>query len=238
MNYAGLKKTDVANGTGIRVTLFVSGCTHACKNCFNEEAWDFNYGEKYTKKIEDEVISALDKPYIKGLTLLGGEPMHPNNQEEVAKLVERVKKEFPEKDIWLFTGFDFNKDILNKMYKFIPTTKKIIDNIDVLVDGKFVDELKNVKQYFRGSENQRIIDVQKSLENMEVTLYDKYIEDMKWNHIPIDNLKLDNIPEEGKEIIIKRKEEIEKENQVELEGKQTEIILSLIHISEPTRPLF
>lgn len=224
MNYAGLKKTDVANGTGIRVTLFVSGCTHACKNCFNEEAWDFNYGEKYTKKIEDEVISALDKPYIKGLTLLGGEPMHPNNQEEVAKLVERVKKEFPEKDIWLFTGFDFNKDILNKMYKFIPTTKKIIDNIDVLVDGKFVDELKNVKQYFRGSENQRIIDVQKSLENMEVTLYDKYIEDMKWNHIPIDNLKLDNIPEEGKEIIIKRKEEIEKENQVELEGKQTEII--------------
>ena len=224
MNYAGLKKTDVANGTGIRVTLFVSGCTHACKNCFNEEAWDFNYGEKYTKKIEDEVISALDKPYIKGLTLLGGEPMHPNNQEEVAKLVERVKKEFPEKDIWLFTGFDFNKDILNKMYKFIPTTKKIIDNIDVLVDGKFVDELKNVKQYFRGSENQRIIDVQKSLENMEVTLYDKYIEDMKWNHIPIDNLKLDNIPEEGKEIIIKRKEEIEKENQIELEGKQTEII--------------
>lgn len=224
MNYAGLKKTDVANGTGIRVTLFVSGCTHACKNCFNEEAWDFNYGEKYTKKIEDEVISAIDKPYIKGLTLLGGEPMHPNNQEEVAKLVERVKKEFPEKDIWLFTGFDFNKDILNKMYKFIPTTKKIIDNIDVLVDGKFVDELKNVKQYFRGSENQRIIDVQKSLENMEVTLYDKYIEDMKWNHIPIDNLKLDNIPEEGKEIIIKRKEEIEKENQVELEGKQTEII--------------
>ena len=224
MNYAGLKKTDVANGTGIRVTLFVSGCTHACKNCFNEEAWDFNYGEKYTKKIEDEVISALDKPYIKGLTLLGGEPMHPNNQEEVAKLVERVKKEFPEKDIWLFTGFDFNKDILNKMYKFIPTTKKIIDNIDVLVDGKFVDELKNVKQYFRGSENQRIIDVQKSLENMEVTLYDKYIEDMKWNHIPIDNLKLDNIPEEGKEIIIKRKEESEKENQVELEGKQTEII--------------
>lgn len=224
MNYAGLKKTDVANGTGIRVTLFVSGCTHACKNCFNEEAWDFNYGEKYTKKIEDEVISAIDKPYIKGLTLLGGEPMHPNNQEEVAKLVERVKKEFPEKDIWLFTGFDFNKDILNKMYKFIPTTKKIIDNIDVLVDGKFVDELKNVKQYFRGSENQRIIDVQKSLENMEVTLYDKYIEDMKWNHIPIDNLKLDNIPEEGKEIILKRKEEIEKENQVELEGKQTEII--------------
>lgn len=205
MNYAGLKKTDVANGTGIRVTLFVSGCTHACKNCFNEEAWDFNYGDKYTKEIEDEVITALDKPYIKGLTLLGGEPMHPANQEEVAKLVERVKKEFPEKDIWLFTGFDFNKDILNKMYKFIPSSKRIIDNIDVLVDGKFVDELKNIKQYFRGSENQRIIDVKKSLENMEVTLYDKYIEDMKWKYIPVDNLNLDNIPEEGKEIILKRK---------------------------------
>lgn len=204
MNYANIKKIDVANGTGIRTSLFVSGCTHACKNCFNKEAWDFEYGKKYTKKAEDEIIEALKKPFIKGLTLLGGEPMHPNNQKEVAELIKRVKKEFPEKDIWLFTGFNFEKDVINKMYKFIPSTRDIVDNVDIIVDGKYMDNIRNLRQYFRGSENQRIIDVKESLIKNKVVLYDKYIEDMKWDKIPIDNLYLDNIPEEGKKVIERR----------------------------------
>lgn len=209
MNYANIKKIDVANGTGIRTSLFVSGCTHACKNCFNEEAWDFEYGKNYTKKTEDEIIEALKKPFIKGLTLLGGEPMHPNNQKEVANLIKRVKEELPEKDIWLFTGFNFEKDVINKMYKFIPSTRDIVDNVDIIVDGKYMDDMRNLRQYFRGSENQRIINVKESLIKNKVVLYDKYVEDMKWDKIPIDNLYLENIPEEGKKIIegrIKREE--------------------------------
>lgn len=222
MNYATIKKIDVANGTGIRTSLFVSGCTHACKNCFNSEAWSFTYGEKYTKKQEDEIIEYLKMPYIKGLTLLGGEPMHPNNQEEVSKLIKRVRKELPEKDIWIFTGFNFEKDILNKMYKFISFTRDIIENVDVIVDGKYMDEFRNLRQYFRGSENQRIIDVKKSLEKNKVVLLDKYIEDMKWDKIPIDNLYLENIPEEGKKIIQKRKES--KAEEAKEETKEEKIL--------------
>lgn len=238
MNYANIKKLDVANGTGIRTTLFVSGCTHFCKNCFNEEAWSFNYGNEYTKEVEDEVIKALGNPVVRGLTLLGGEPMHPKNQKEVSKLIKRAKEEYPEKDIWVFTGFNFEKDILSKMYKFIPETRDIIDNIDVMVDGKYMDEIRNIKQYFRGSENQRIIDVKKSLEKNKVVLLEKFIEDMKWKHIPLDNLYLGNIPEEGMKIIKERIKENnikninENKEQIKIKEIKKEKINSLKNIKE------
>lgn len=172
MNYANIKNCDVANGEGIRVSLFVSGCTHYCKGCFNYEAWDFNFGKEYTKETEDHIIKLLSSSYIKGLSLLGGEPLHPDNQKQVASLVKRVRKELPQKDIWCYTGYVFDKEILDGMYKELSTTKDIIDNIDVLVDGKFVIDLADKRLRFRGSSNQRIIDVKKSLENNEIELWD------------------------------------------------------------------
>lgn len=172
MNYANIKNCDVANGEGIRVSLFVSGCTHYCKGCFNYEAWDFNFGKEYTKETEDHIIKLLSSSYIKGLSLLGGEPLHPDNQKQVASLVKRVRKELPQKDIWCYTGYVFDKEILDGMYKDLSTTKDIIDNIDVLVDGKFVIDLADKRLRFRGSSNQRIIDVKKSLKNNDIELWD------------------------------------------------------------------
>lgn len=172
MNYANIKNCDVANGEGIRVSLFVSGCTHYCKGCFNYEAWDFNFGKEYTKETEDHIIKLLSSSYIKGLSLLGGEPLHPDNQKQVASLVKRVRKELPNKDIWCYTGYVFDKEILDGMYKDLSTTKDIIDNIDVLVDGKFVIDLADKRLRFRGSSNQRIIDVKKSLKNNDIELWD------------------------------------------------------------------
>lgn len=172
MNYANIKKCDVANGEGIRVSLFVSGCTHYCKGCFNYEAWDFNFGKEYTKETEDHIIELLSSSYIKGLSLLGGEPLHPDNQAQVASLVKRVRKELPNKDIWCYTGYVFDKEILDGMYKELSTTKDIIDNVDVLVDGKFIIDLADKRLRFRGSSNQRIIDVKKSLENNDIQLWD------------------------------------------------------------------
>ncbi|MGP1608419.1 MAG: anaerobic ribonucleoside-triphosphate reductase activating protein [Clostridium sp.] len=172
MNYANIKNCDVANGEGIRVSLFVSGCTHYCKGCFNYEAWDFNFGKEYTKETEDHIIKLLSSSYIKGLSLLGGEPLHPDNQKQVASLVKRVRKELPQKDIWCYTGYVFDKEILDGMYKELSTTKDIIDNIDVLVDGKFVIDLADKRLRFRGSSNQRIIDVKKSLKNNDIELWD------------------------------------------------------------------
>lgn len=172
MNYANIKKCDVANGEGIRVSLFVSGCTHYCKGCFNYEAWDFNFGKEYTKETEDHIIELLSSSYIKGLSLLGGEPLHPDNQAQVASLVKRVRKELPNKDIWCYTGYVFDEEILDGMYKELSTTKDIIDNVDVLVDGKFVIDLADKRLRFRGSSNQRIIDVKKSLENNDIQLWD------------------------------------------------------------------
>lgn len=172
MNYANIKKCDVANGEGIRVSLFVSGCTHYCKGCFNYEAWDFNFGKEYTKETEDHIIKLLSSSYIKGLSLLGGEPLHPDNQAQVASLVKRVRKELPNKDIWCYTGYVFDEEILDGMYKELSTTKDIIDNVDVLVDGKFIIDLADKRLRFRGSSNQRIIDVKKSLENNDIELWD------------------------------------------------------------------
>jgi len=174
MNYAKIKKCDVANGPGVRVSLFVSGCNHHCKNCFNREAWDFNYGDEFTKKQEEQIIEDLKPEYITGLSLLGGEPFEQANQEGLVPLVKKVKQEYPDKKIWCYTGYTFDKQILGKMVQEEnrQTTKEMLENIDYIVDGRFVDELKDPKLQFRGSANQRIIDVKKSLAENEIILWD------------------------------------------------------------------
>lgn len=170
MNYAAIKKTDVANGTGVRVSLFVSGCTHGCKGCFNSEAWDFGYGNPYTVQTEAEILKALAPDYIRGLSLLGGEPLDPRNRKEVLSLVEKVRLSYPKKDIWCYTGYDYEKDLLPLAQQGEKTVSSLLQLIDVLVDGEFVEELKNLKLPFRGSENQRLIDVQESLRQKKVVL--------------------------------------------------------------------
>ncbi len=193
MNYGSIHKYDIANGTGIRTSIFVSGCQHACKGCFNPEVWNFEYGNKYTNEVQEDLLNELDKAYIEGLSLLGGEPMHPRNQEDVLKLVIETKKRYPNKNIWCYTGFDFNDDILNKMVKFLPYTRKILENIDVIVDGKFIEDKKDLSLHFRGSSNQRIIDVQKSLKENKVVLYDRFVFDMRYEDMNLDNLYINNL---------------------------------------------
>ncbi len=194
MNYAMIKKTDVANGSGVRVSLFVSGCTHRCRGCFNSEAWDFGYGKEYTTQTEEEILRALAPDYIRGLSLLGGEPMEPENRNSVLSLVEKVRQRFPGKDIWCYTGYDYERDLLRwaaeescgaqKNQSAQPegkaggcsrdrtagTVTRLLSHIDVLVDGEFVEEKKNLRLAFRGSENQRIIDVQESRKQGRVVL--------------------------------------------------------------------
>ena len=163
MNYATIKPTDVANGPGVRVTLFVSGCTHHCKGCFNPETWNFGYGQEFTEETQKELLRLLSPDYIVGLTLLGGEPMEPANQTGLLPFIKKVKKQFPLKTIWCFTGYDFEQDILGKMFPASEVTRELLPLLDVMVDGKFIEEKKNLRLKFRGSENQRILDMKKSL---------------------------------------------------------------------------
>ena len=168
MKYSVIKKHDVANGPGIRVSIFVSGCNHHCNGCFNPETWDFNYGEEFTDDTVDEIIEAMRPSYIEGLTLLGGEPFEHVNQIALLKLVKKVKEAYPNKSIWAFSGFLFDRDIVGKMFKIFHETVELVSLIDVLVDGKFIEKKKNLTLYYRGSENQRIIDVQKSLKSGKI----------------------------------------------------------------------
>ncbi len=163
MNYGEIKKTDIANGPGVRVSLFVSGCTHHYKGCFNPETWNFSYGKPFTEETEAEIMQALKPSYISGLTLLGGEPMEPRNQEALLGLVKKVKEAYPLKTIWCYTGYTFETDILQRMCTEQQVTGELLTCIDVLVDGEFIEAQKNISLQFRGSENQRIIDVQASL---------------------------------------------------------------------------
>lgn len=171
MNYATIKKMDVANGPGLRVSLFVSGCNHHCKGCFNEEAWDFQYGQEFTKETIEQILSLLNHEYIAGLSLLGGEPLEPENQKGLLPLLRSVKKEFPNKTIWCYTGFDFCKDIKANMIQS-EDTSEFLSYLDVLVDGKFLEEQKDLRLRFRGSSNQRIIKVQESIKNDKITLWE------------------------------------------------------------------
>ncbi len=170
MKYAKIKKCDVANGPGVRVSLFVSGCNHHCKNCFNREAWDFNYGKEFTEDEQNEIIEDLKPEYITGLSLLGGEPFEKTNQEGLVPLIKKVKEKYPNKKIWCYTGFTFDNQIIGEMIKKEgrKTTKEMLENIDYIVDGKFIEELKDPKLRFKGSSNQRIIDVKKSLRENKI----------------------------------------------------------------------
>ncbi len=173
MNYATIKKCDIANGEGVRVSLFVSGCTHRCKNCFNEVAWDFSYGEPFTADTEAEIFTELEHGYVNGLSLLGGEPFEPQNQRALLPFVKRVREKFPQKNIWCYTGFvlDEKTGLLKEENKNTECTAELIRCLDVLVDGPFVDELKDISLVFRGSSNQRVIDVQKTLQSGKIVLY-------------------------------------------------------------------
>ena len=175
MNYADIKQFDVANGLGIRVSIFVSGCTHHCKSCFNEIAWDFNYGTPFTENEIDKIIDYLKPSYVSGLTVLGGEPFEHSNQQGLLPLLRKVKECYPQKDIWCFTGYTFDNDILNKMCNEWEETNEMLSYIDVLVDGKFVEELKDLNLRFKGSSNQRTILVKESLLSGDIILWDSSV---------------------------------------------------------------
>ena len=171
MKYATIKNCDIANGPGVRVSLFVSGCTHRCKGCFNEVAWDFEYGEEFTQQTIDELLSMLRPDHIRGLTLLGGEPFEPQNQEPLVMFLRQVKQKYPDKSIWAFSGYVFDRDILSGRLGPWEITKEFLSYLDVLVDGPYVEAKKNLSLRFRGSENQRLIDVPASLQSGEVVLW-------------------------------------------------------------------
>lgn len=170
MNYAVIKKNDIANGPGVRVSLFVSGCRHHCKNCFNQEAWDFTYGSLFTEDTIEEILTALTPNYVAGLSLLGGEPFEPENQEGLLRLVRLVRERFPGKTIWCYTGFSLERDLLPGRVGRSETVRELLSCLDVLVDGKFVEALKDPGLLFRGSSNQNIIDVPASLKEGRLVL--------------------------------------------------------------------
>ena len=171
MHYGNIKNFDIANGEGVRVSLFVSGCRHHCKGCFNPETWNFKYGKEYTNDTENTIIEFLKPNYIKGLTLLGGEPMEPENQAVLINLLRRIKKELPNKDIWCYSGYTYETDLFAKNGKaHTNVTNEFLSYLDILVDGEFVEELKNISLAFRGSSNQRIIDMKKTLNLGQVEL--------------------------------------------------------------------
>ena len=178
MYYATIKNCDIANGPGVRVSLFVSGCVHHCPGCFNQEAWDFHYGQPFTEETIQTILQMLRPSYIKGLTLLGGEPFDPRNQEDVVKLLRRIRAELPEKSIWAFSGYLFERDMLSGK---IGDVSEYLSYLDVLVDGPFVQSRKNLSLRFRGSENQRIIDVKASLMAGETILWDDNQKGMREN---------------------------------------------------------
>lgn len=172
MYYGEIKKCDIANGEGVRVSLFVSGCTHHCPGCFNQDTWDFSYGKEYTDETEQEIIEALSPDYINGLSLLGGEPFEPQNQQVLVQLLRKVREQYPQKTIWCYSGYLFDRELLSESRARCEYTDEMLSMIDILVDGRFVEKLKDIRLVFRGSSNQRIIDVKKSLNNGEVILWE------------------------------------------------------------------
>lgn len=178
MNYATLKKHDIANGPGVRVSLFVSGCRHHCRGCFNPETWDFHYGKPFDDGVLKELLDACDHEYISGLTVLGGEPFEPENQPTVLSVMEAFKERFPGKTIWCYSGYNFETDILAAQLGPWGVTERILPLIDVLVDGEFHLEEKDLNLRFRGSRNQRVIDVKESLKTDSLVLWDDSIPEL------------------------------------------------------------
>ena len=172
MYYGNIKKYDIADGLGVRVSLFVSGCTNHCKGCFQSETWDFHYGKPFTQETEKEILDALNHEYIQGFTVLGGEPFEPENQRVLVQLLKKIRETYPDKDIWSYTGFVYDQDLLAGQRKHTEVTDEMLSYIDVLVDGPFVLEKKNIALSFRGSENQRVIDLKKTRAQGQIVLYD------------------------------------------------------------------
>ena len=173
MNVATIKRRDIANGVGVRVSLFVSGCTHHCKGCFNSDAWDFSYGEPYTKETEEQILELLAPDYISGLSLLGGEPFEPSNQRVLVGLLRKVKALYPNKTVWCYSGYTLEHELLSESRARCEVTDEMLSYVDVLVDGRFVEELRNLRLLFRGSENQRLIDLNKTREAGEIVLWER-----------------------------------------------------------------
>ena len=173
MYYGEIKDCDIANGIGVRVSLFVSGCTNRCPGCFQPQTWDFNYGQEFTKETEDRIIEMLKPDYITGLTVLGGEPFEPENQVALVPFLKRVKESYPDKTIWSFSGFVLEDLMREGTQCHTEVTMDMLNMIDVLIDGRFEQELKNIQLRFRGSENQRLIDMNKTRKEGKVVLWDE-----------------------------------------------------------------
>lgn len=171
MNYSEIKNCDIANGPGVRVTLFVSGCTHHCEGCFNEETWDFGYGNPFDENVEKKLLDCLEPEYISGLTLLGGEPLEYANWQALLPFVRKVKERYPKKNIWCYSGYLFDEDIVDKFCVQWKDMREFLSYIDVLVDGEFIMREKDISLQFRGSRNQRIIMVRESLRNKDIILW-------------------------------------------------------------------
>ncbi len=169
MNYAGIKYCDIANGTGCRTVLFVSGCRNACKGCFQPQTWDFGYGEPFDEKVQKEVLDSLAPDYITGITLLGGEPFEPENQKELVPFMRKVVAQYPNKNVWAFTGYIYDKDLVARGRRHTEDTDELLSMIDVLVDGPFVEELKDITLKFRGSSNQRVLDLRETIRTGKIT---------------------------------------------------------------------
>ena len=176
MNYAAIKNCDIANGPGVRVSLFVSGCRHHCKDCFNPETWDFACGEPFDEAVMDKLLALLAPGYIRGITYLGGEPFEPENQKTLVGLLRKVRESYPEKNIWCYTGYLYDEQLLNDSRARCEYTDEMLSMIDVLVDGEFVEALKDIRLVFRGSSNQRVIDVKKSLGQNEIVMWQPKVE--------------------------------------------------------------
>ncbi|MGN1103490.1 MAG: anaerobic ribonucleoside-triphosphate reductase activating protein [Candidatus Coproplasma sp.] len=172
MNYATIKWYDISNGPGVRVSLYVSGCRNCCKGCFNKETWDFDYGQPFTKEVEDSIVKGLEPDYISGFTLLGGDPFEPENSKVLAPFMKRLRAAYPDKSLWCFTGYDLDAELLAGKKGDMADVMDILNTLDVLVDGRFVEEKKDLNLRFRGSSNQRIILVKPTLERDEIVLWD------------------------------------------------------------------
>ena len=170
MNYGAVKYCDIANGLGCRTVLFVSGCRNACKGCFQPETWAFDYGEPFDETIQQEILKSLEPGYVQGITLLGGDPFEEENQEALVPFMRKVKESYPGKNVWAYTGYVYDKDLIPGGRKNTENTDELLSMIDILVDGPFVQEKKNLMLKFRGSENQRVLDMKKTLETGEIVL--------------------------------------------------------------------
>jgi len=189
MNYADIKTIDVQDGTGVRVSIYVSGCHFHCKGCHNKEAWDFNYGKKFEESTIDYIIDLMNHDYIAGLSILGGEPLELVNQQGLLPLVKKVKEVYPNKTIWCYTGYDFERDVYGKMYKEYSYTKELLEGIDIMVDGEFVEEKKIIDLKFRGSTNQKKIDVQETLKTGTVVRL-KFGDESRYEKEDVKNPKI------------------------------------------------